>query len=499
MKLKSLLILAAAAMLASCGGNQYGHQHGDGAAASQNTVVTDDGVTVEYNDPEMISIQADEPVVSCEANDLALFLAGKPSQKYASLQASADYQEYTRTTQQTWGDLCQRTLNPIQEWCKENIPDFYADTTTLFYPFGGPDLIFAMTFFPDERDYVLFGLENPGQLCDIAQLSDTQRKQYLDSLQFSYRYLNKYGFFVARQMLNDFRNKDLNGTIHLALYTLALENCTVTNYRDIYLDERGEVQTTSGRNSVHPYGWELSFRKDGDPRTRTVRYLRFNAADAGINGRMEFPFFLNNIKEKTCYFKSASYLMQSVEFTTMQRLILGQCDRILQDESGFSYARIRKDYDVKLFGTYNDPVRDFKIFPQTDLKAALANSKPLPFKIGYAAQHEECVLMACVKNEENPTSTVVATVGNATPSSSANTQGLVFKVQFLVSWHVLKADAPEFNGLKNVEYYYDNKMYKYTVGNFKNEAECQALLREARDKGFSDAFIVKFQDGKRVK
>ncbi len=498
MRLYAILPVLAAALLSSCNGNKYGKSTGDASLASQNnTVITDDGVTVEYNDTAMEPGAADGEIVACEANDLALYLAGKDSPKYASLQTTAHYTEYRKNTQQTWSDLCKRTLDPIQSWCVDNIPAFYNDTTTLFYPFGGPDLIFAMTFFPQERDYVLFGLENPGQICNPMDLTDNQRVQYLDSLQFTYRYLNKYGFFVARQMLNDFRNKELNGTIHLALYTLALENCTITNYRDIYLDDRGDVQTKTGSAGDHPFGWELTFRKSGDPRTRTVRYLRFNAADAAFNGHMEFPFFLNNIKEKTCYFKSASYLMQSVEFLTMQKLILNQCDRILQDESGFSYARIRKGYNVKLFGTYNEPVRDFRIFPQTDLKAALANSKPLPFKIGYAAQHEECVLMACEKCEEGTATTTVA--ATTVPISAGNNEGLVYKVQFLVSWHQLPKDSPEFNGLSNVQHYIDGRNYKYTVGSFKTDTDCQTLLGEVRAKGFKDAFIVKFQNGQRIK
>ncbi|MCQ2253310.1 MAG: hypothetical protein MJZ61_07660 [Bacteroidales bacterium] len=498
MKLKKLLPIIAAIALGAC--NNAERQSG---ASSSNIETTEDGVTVEYESNTPVN---EAVVEQCPANDLALFIAGKPSAKYALLQEGDKYKAYSQNTQKTWNDLNDKTLKPIKNWCEENIPDFYNDTTCLFYPFGGPDLIFAMTFFPKERDYVLFGLEKPGQLIDPDKLAENQLNQYLDSLQYSFRYLNKYGFFVAKQMLNDFKNKDMDGTLHLALYTLALENCTITRYRDIYLDDRGEVQTTEGKNLYHPYGWEITFKQEGDPRTRTVKYLKFNAEDEAINGRMEFPFFLNNIKEKTCYFKAASYLMQSVEFTTMQKLILNQCDRILQDESGFSYARIKKGYSVTLFGTYTDPVRDFKIFPQNDLRQALINNncRPLPFKIGYAAQHNESVLMACVKGNDitpgdntKPRTDGISVADN-TPAASA-TEGITMKVQFLVSWHVLKTDSPEFNGLSGVEYYQDGSHFKYTVGNFKTEAECQALLKDVKAKGFADAFIVKFQNGKRIK
>ena len=120
-----------------------------------------------------------------------------------------------------------------------------------------------------------------------------------------------------------------------------------------------------------------------------------------MKGKMEFPFFLNSVKNKTCYLKSASYLMQSEEFKIVRKLFLEQFDYILQDESGFAYGRLIKDYDVNLFGTYTRPLKVFKIFKQEDLKDALEGSTPLPFKIGYASQLNESVLMSCSRKDPN--------------------------------------------------------------------------------------------------
>ena len=153
--------------------------------------------------------QPGDSIVPCDANNLAQYLAGKSNEKFASIQGSDHYQKYSKESSETWDELNQRLLNPIQKWSADSIPEFYNDSTTCFYPFGGPDLIFAFTFFPGAQDYVLFGLEKPGELCDPLKLTELQRRQYLDSLQFTYRYLNKFGFFVARQMLFDFQNKNI--------------------------------------------------------------------------------------------------------------------------------------------------------------------------------------------------------------------------------------------------------------------------------------------------
>ena len=477
--------MIAAAITIGCRSNGANNQD----SANEPTVISYDDDSTETAQDATI----EENIIPCEANDLAKFIAGKDDEKYASLQSSDYYKTYSANAKQTWDDLSKRTLSPIKEWCKTNIPTFHNDTATLIYPFGGPDILFAMTFFPNKKDYVLMGLEKPGALCQPDQLTDDEMHQYLDSLAFSMRYLNKFGFFVASQMAEGFRNKDLDGTIHVVLYALAMNNCTITSHRNIYIDDRGDVQTNTGTTSTHPYGWELQFRKPGDPRTRTIKYIKMDLCDVMIKGKMEFPFFLNSIKNKTCYLKSASYLMQSEEFKIVRKLILEQFDNILQDESGFAYGRLIKDYDVNLFGTYTRPLKVFSIFKQEDLKEALEGSTPLPFKIGYASQLNESVLMACTRKDPS------APKQTATTTKTADNSGLVYKVQFLVSMDKIPASSPKLQGISNVSYYIDNNTYKYTAGEFKTEAECQAALQQVRAKGYTDAFIVKFNNGKRIK
>ncbi len=431
------------------------------------------------------------------ANDLARFLAGKSVDKYADLQNTDFYKAYSQKAKQQWEELTTKTLNPVKKWCSENISDFSNDTSCLFYPFGGPDLIFAMTFFPNAGDYILQGLENPGKLAEPEKISEPKIHAYLDSLLYSFRYLTRFGFFIAGQMKDNFKNEYLDGTLHIALYTLAMENCIITNYRDIYLDNRGNITESDGNATKHPYGWEIVFKKEGDSRPRTVKYFRMDTSDPPMTGKMEFPFFINSFKEKICYLKSASYLLQSVEFKIMQKLVVDQCDKILQDESGLAYGKVKKDYEVKLFGTYTRPLKVFSIFKQDDLKQALLdkNSQPLPFKIGYASQLNESVLMACTRKDPNAQQIVDKV---ETPSKPIiYTKDTVYKVQFRVSWKRL--DERDFKDLPEVDYYTDNSAYKYTTGSFKTEAECKEFLPKVRAKGFSDAFIVKFYSGKRIK
>ncbi len=94
--------------------------------------------------------------------------------------------------------------------------------------------------------------------------------------------------------------------------------------------------------------------------------------------------------------------------------------------------------------------------------------------------------------------TASATPAKTTATNTANNSQLVYKVQFLTSSTLYKAGATQFKGLKNVEHYKEGNLYKYTYGSKKTSAELDKELKEVKSK-FKDAFIIKFQNGKRVK
>ena len=73
----------------------------------------------------------------------------------------------------------------------------------------------------------------------------------------------------------------------------------------------------------------------------------------------------------------------------------------------------------------------------------------------------------------------------------------VYKVQFLLSDRKLPNNSSKFKGLSPVEFYIENGSYKYTYGNASNFKEIEKSQKEVK-KLFKDAFIVIFEDGKRI-
>ncbi|MDR1780656.1 MAG: N-acetylmuramoyl-L-alanine amidase [Tannerella sp.] len=92
-------------------------------------------------------------------------------------------------------------------------------------------------------------------------------------------------------------------------------------------------------------------------------------------------------------------------------------------------------------------------------------------------------------------STTAATVQ---PRTSATTGGqVVYKVQILSSDTKLPANSSKLKGYK-ADYYVENKTYKYTYG---ESTDYQAIRKtlQAVTKDFKDAFVIRMQDGKRLR
>ena len=62
----------------------------------------------------------------------------------------------------------------------------------------------------------------------------------------------------------------------------------------------------------------------------------------------------------------------------------------------------------------------------------------------------------------------------------------------------LATNSSRFRGIENVWEYKHGGVYKYTIGNKRDLPSAIALQSELRKKGFGDAFVVIFQNGKRI-
>lgn len=83
--------------------------------------------------------------------------------------------------------------------------------------------------------------------------------------------------------------------------------------------------------------------------------------------------------------------------------------------------------------------------------------------------------------------------------TSVDNSKAVFKIQISASGTDLETKSQNFKGLNAISKTKDGKLYKYFYGETNDYKTAQSLLTQAKDKGYKDAYIVAFKDGKQVK
>lgn len=84
------------------------------------------------------------------------------------------------------------------------------------------------------------------------------------------------------------------------------------------------------------------------------------------------------------------------------------------------------------------------------------------------------------------------------PDEATVTAGTVFKVQLSASSKKIDPTPANFKGLRNVGFTNSGALYKYTYGQTSSYDEAKRLLEEARAKGYPEAYLIAFRDGKSI-
>ena len=91
---------------------------------------------------------------------------------------------------------------------------------------------------------------------------------------------------------------------------------------------------------------------------------------------------------------------------------------------------------------------------------------------------------------------VVAATTGTTEEAISNSP--VYKVQIATSTKKLELLPQNFNGLSAVDVYEEYKLYKYTIGAFSTVDEAKKALAEAKQKGYTDAFLIAFYQERKI-
>lgn len=259
----------------------------------------------------------------------------------------------------------------IENFTAQHLNSVTQDMSAVFYPFGGADVLYPLYLYPAVKDIVLAGLESPGCIDDFKELDPEAAFSQLESLL-------KRSFFITTQMSQQLSKK--TGVISPILLQLKL----------------------LGVNEVHlslpdlPFaGVKIKFKHNNIE--KTVTYYQIDFHDTKDNSHF-FTEMKNQHPHFACLLKAASYIPHQIGFQKIRDFIVHNSKIIIQDDTGIPLKKLKRFFNVKLFGSYTKPYgAEFKCYGQPDLAAlSRKNNNILPFCFGYGCGRQPSLLILAV-------------------------------------------------------------------------------------------------------
>lgn len=260
-------------------------------------------------------------------------------------------------------------IDPISMFSAKNIN---TSKKSLFYPFAGPDVSYPLLLFPNLEQYVLVGLEFPGNP-DMVQ-NNFKLSNFKPQIE---GYL-KSGFFKTMNMSAQMHY--YQGVIPMIVAQIGLLSGRVQNIEAISEPYKGIIVTFT-HNQIE----------------KKLYYFRANLNDN--NNKDAFFNFLhtNNVTEN-CMLKASSYKLHQVEFKQLRQFMLDNCQLILQDDTGMPVKLLEnKGNEIEIFGNYVNPYgSEFKPYYQKELAYLYKiqqNKTKLDFCFGYGCDKIEANIL----------------------------------------------------------------------------------------------------------
>jgi hypothetical protein len=331
-------------------------------------------------------------------DDLAGFISGVSHGKsgcLARLDTTSIWKQFSFRMDSGFADLDTARFKKMRTWADSELVD-RKGSTTLFYPFGGPDFLNANIFYPDADKYILIGLEPIGLLPGLCNIPVEQVNKYLEDVRYSLKDIFKRSYFITGNMIDALKKNSVNGSVPVISLFLKRNGYHIVLLKYIGIDSTGIWQFADSlkNNKGITHGVKIDFAADTGRSVQSVFYFQTDISDEGLRKNPGFTKYLSLIPQSHTYLKAASYLMHSAEsekdpaknFSIIRNVIFEKSRSILQDDSGIAYRFFDKNlWDIHLFGKYARPGKEFIWINETDLAKAYADPsiKPVPFTLGY--------------------------------------------------------------------------------------------------------------------
>jgi hypothetical protein len=290
----------------------------------------------------------------------------------------------------------------------------------VVYPFGGGDLVTALTTYPAAREITTLSLELVGDPRRIrgmpAEALDRSLKRFRAELSELF-FVDDYS---RSETLKKTQRGDIPGELGLFLVGLAIHGYEPVSLRYFNLGPDGAIHYLTERDIAEADGsvarnrkttWtppdfsesfanaEIGFRPVGAPASEPVRIHRHIAQNLADEPLERNPGVLRHLAQKgqvSAMTKAASYLLWNDAFSTVRGYLLEHMAFMISDSTGVPPSiALRAGFVQETYGTFKGSLlrasgaynRDFRKLWQGQPR------RKLPFRYGYLSGKEAHLLV----------------------------------------------------------------------------------------------------------
>ncbi len=334
-------------------------------------------------------ISNDAIVYDTSITSLAQILAGifpDDTSGYSAVVQSEVWKTHADSIASLFNKAENKNLKHMRQWAMKELPEGSDTSATLFYAFSGPDFLYANTFFPNIKRYILFGLEPVGLIpvFDDIKYPDDFFKHIRRSLRASL----SLNFFITKDMSGDLRVSKYNGVTSILMLYTAYTKHKIIDISYIVVNDKGVIQECQ-YDSLSKSGFTPGVRLqliDSIGKTKELIYFSFNAENTMFEKTTVKKYFQSLDGKIYGMLKAASYLMHYDGFMKIRDVFTDKVSTLLTDDTGLKYNTIKTIFsNIQLYGQYSQPIELFKYININDLNAAYETlpAKPIQFTYGY--------------------------------------------------------------------------------------------------------------------
>lgn len=296
--------------------------------------------------------------------------------------------------------------------------------TTVVYPFGGGDLLSALTTYPDARNVTTLSLERAGDPRRLATLkTGAQLAKSLEVIRATSR-----GLLTANDSKTENLQKGQRGEIpgQLAFFLTALAihgyepvslryftiqpdgSLHYLTHAEIAAAEKQVAKTLRGSWEAPDFSpafsnSELVFvKKGGDPK-KDARVHRHVGADLSDGALAKAPGILKHLEAKGRFVamtKAASFLLWRSDFSKVRDLLLSRMTFMVSDATGIPPALARKaGFVQETYGAFEASFLDASPEVNAEFVQLWQSQprRPLPIRYGYLDRKNQFHLLVTRK------------------------------------------------------------------------------------------------------